>query len=68
MKWGWIFKGLQVTGIITGKLPAILEDGKVTVDEMVDFTKSILEVFDVPVSFNVPDDLKALNIGVEIGD
>lgn len=68
MKWGWIFKGLQVVGIITGKLPQILEDGKVSVDEMVDLTTSILAVFDVPVVFDIPDELKGQIIAASMGE
>lgn len=58
MKWSWVLKGFSVVGIISGKIPAILADGKITIEEMTDLTKSILEVFDVPVQFDIPSELK----------
>ena len=66
MQLGWIFKGLQVAGTLATKVPAIIADGKVTVDEMVDLTTTILTIFEVPVSFEVPDELRAMTIGAKL--
>lgn len=66
MKWGWILKGFQVVGIITGKLPQIIEDGKITVDEAMELLTAILAVFDVPTTFDIPDEIKGAVISAGI--
>ncbi len=66
MKFSWFFKGIRAVSIIMGKLPVILEDGKVTIDEMVDLITALLQVFDVPVAFDLPDELTGQVIGARL--
>lgn len=66
MKFFWIFKGISAVGIIMEKLPQILEDGKISVDEMVDLVTSLLGIFDVPVSFDIPDEITGQIIGAKL--
>lgn len=68
MKWSWIGKAFTVLGIVSGKIPAIMADGKVTVAEMVDLATSILTVFDVPLVFDVPDEIKGTEIAARLAE
>lgn len=68
MKWGWIGKAFTVLGIVSAKIPAIMADGKISIDEMVDLTTSILAVFDVPFVFEIPDEIKGTSLAARLGE
>ena len=68
MRLFWIFKGIRAAAIIMGKVPVILEDGKVTVDEVVGLLAEVLEVFDLPMEFGLPEDIKDQVIAVRATD
>ena len=68
MRLFWIFKGIRAAAIIMGKVPVILEDGKVTVEEIVDLLAEVLEVFDLPMSFALPEEIKDQVIAVKATD
>jgi len=59
-----IIQGLSIIGILTARLPIILMDGKVTVDELSSLTKDICLVMGWKVSMTVPADIQKNVIGV----
>ncbi len=64
MKKASIWKILSVTAALVTKIPKALEDGNISINEIVDIISSICDTLDIPVNFNVPDELKTLNISV----
>ena len=57
MKFFWIFKALRVMTLVSAKVPAILRDGVVTVEEAVGLLIEVLRMFDLDLDIKVPGEV-----------
>jgi len=59
-----LFMGKMVFDIISSYIPKALEDGKLTMDEILEILKQICNTFDFHVEFEVPPQISNTIIGV----
>lgn len=52
-----LMTGQKVMGVLTETVPTALEDGKLTIDEVVNLVKKILDIFEINAEISVPEDL-----------
>jgi len=65
MKWmKALFMGKLVFDIISQYIPKALEDGKLTMDEILEILKQICTTFDFHIEFKVPPETSKVVIGV----
>lgn len=65
MKWmKALFMGKMVFDIISQTIPKALNDGKLTIDEILDILKQVCKTFDIHIEFNIPDHASNLVIDV----
>ena len=62
--WKYVRRGLSVMAILATEIPTILEDGKVTVDEIVSMMKLICNVCNWDIEFDVPVEVKEIAVGI----
>jgi len=59
-----LFMGKMVFDIISQYIPKSLEDGKLTIEEILEILKQICKTFDFHIEFNVPTETSNVVIGV----
>lgn len=60
----YLSKAFKVAGVLMTRLPEIVADGKVTLEELCGLIEDLSGALDFKTSFEVPDDLKDQVIGV----
>ncbi len=57
-------KSICLENFIYYIIPKALEDGFISMDEIVGIVKDICNILDIPIDFKLPDEFKNINIAV----
>lgn len=62
----YVTRAMSITGILMTQLPAIVADGKISVEEMSQLIVSICQACGWKVELEIPDSLKGAVVGATI--
>jgi hypothetical protein len=62
----YVMRAFALASLLAEVIPKYLEDGKITLDELVDLARRVLEIGGWKAEFDVPENVKDIVVGFEL--